>query len=232
MDPEDTKSEKYRTILAAAADVFNAEGYSTTTMDAVARRAGVSKGSIYNYFRSKDDLFRRIFSDAVEPDRQMVRQLVRQDLSPMEKIDRLLERWYSRLENYKQIGALVLEFWAAAARRNRPGRTGGTLDETYAEMKWYVAEIIQQGVRKGMFRTEISPTTAAAILMGMLNGIIVQVILDFGVEVNDELSAAVRRAVRTALAAGNPRVGTETNSQSERIEVQDDGENERQSPQR
>ncbi len=211
MAAEEHKSDKYRTILAAAAEAFNADGYSATTMDEVSRRAGVSKGSIYNYFQNKEDLFRQIFSEAVGPDYHVVENLVDQDLSPTEKIDRLLERWYSRLDNYKQIGALVLEFWAASARRNRPGRTSKTLDKTHAEMKEHIAKIIEQGIRSGEFRSEISPTTAAALLMGMLNGIIVQIILDLGVDVNEELAASIKRAVRMALSARGNIAGNSNN---------------------
>ncbi|NUP32209.1 MAG: helix-turn-helix transcriptional regulator, partial [Streptomycetaceae bacterium] len=43
-------------LLAAARDLFAAEGYGGTSLDAVCARAGVSKGALYHHFRNKEDL--------------------------------------------------------------------------------------------------------------------------------------------------------------------------------
>lgn len=51
---------KTRAILAAASDLFLAQGLQQTSMDAIAARAGVSKQTLYTHFRNKDDLFRTV----------------------------------------------------------------------------------------------------------------------------------------------------------------------------
>ncbi len=52
-------------ILASAQKVFDAHGYAATTVEAVAEGAGIAKGSIYNYFESKQELFRAVFTEAL-----------------------------------------------------------------------------------------------------------------------------------------------------------------------
>jgi AcrR family transcriptional regulator len=55
-----------QSILAAAEKVFGDCGYAATTMEAVADKAGISKGSIYNYFKNKHDLFKSLFTGAFQ----------------------------------------------------------------------------------------------------------------------------------------------------------------------
>ncbi len=55
------KEEKARQIIAHATIVFAERGYNATTIDAIAERAGIAKGSVYQYFKSKTDLFFAVF---------------------------------------------------------------------------------------------------------------------------------------------------------------------------
>ena len=54
---EGQDSEKRRQILDGAREVFRAKGYEGASMDAIAKAAGVSKGTLYVYFTNKDELF-------------------------------------------------------------------------------------------------------------------------------------------------------------------------------
>ena len=62
---DSTQGGRREEILAAAEKVFEANGYAAATIDAVAAAAGVAKGSIYNYFKSKQDLFTQLFSELI-----------------------------------------------------------------------------------------------------------------------------------------------------------------------
>jgi len=55
-DPNDPKERKKQRILDAATDLFVDQGYRKTSMDEVAREAGVAKGTLYLYFKNKSDL--------------------------------------------------------------------------------------------------------------------------------------------------------------------------------
>ena len=60
----ETESPKRQAVLEAAADLFIAQGYGAVSMDAIARAANVSKATLYAYFRSKDQLFATIITEA------------------------------------------------------------------------------------------------------------------------------------------------------------------------
>lgn len=55
------RSGTYARILDAALELFAENGFHTTTIDKIARKAGISKGLIYNHFKSKDDLLNAVF---------------------------------------------------------------------------------------------------------------------------------------------------------------------------
>jgi AcrR family transcriptional regulator len=60
---EDIRGEKRKLILDAAMSLFAERGYASTSMEQIARRAGISKGLIYNYFSGKEGLLKSIFCD-------------------------------------------------------------------------------------------------------------------------------------------------------------------------
>lgn len=61
-------------IIAAALEVFADKGFAGAKLDDIAERAGVSKGALYLYFETKDDIFRAVIRDAVAPNFEAVRQ--------------------------------------------------------------------------------------------------------------------------------------------------------------
>ena len=54
-------------IIAAALEVFSERGFARARLDDIAKAAGVSKGALYLYFETKQDLFKAVVQDAVEP---------------------------------------------------------------------------------------------------------------------------------------------------------------------
>jgi AcrR family transcriptional regulator len=63
---EAIRAEKRQLILEVAMRLFAEEGYERTSVDKIAKEAGFSKGLMYNYFKSKDDLLKEIFKTGVQ----------------------------------------------------------------------------------------------------------------------------------------------------------------------
>src|ERR687894_330345 len=63
LDAEEIRVPKPRAILDAAAELFLAQGFASVSMDAVARRAGVSKATLYAHFPGKDALFAAVVAE-------------------------------------------------------------------------------------------------------------------------------------------------------------------------
>src|SRR3569623_1190147 len=68
--------ERPREICAAALAIFADKGFAAARLEDIARRAGVSKGTLYLYFKDKEDLFRAVVRDTIAPNIQSVRGFV------------------------------------------------------------------------------------------------------------------------------------------------------------
>lgn len=84
-------AEKRSAILAAALEEFSASGFAATRLDDVAKRADVAKGTIYLYFRDKDDLFQNLIREMLTPLVGTIEQLHEADIPMRLLADHLAE---------------------------------------------------------------------------------------------------------------------------------------------
>ncbi len=187
-------------ILAAAEAVFAACGYAATTMEAVAAKAGIAKGSVYNYFQSKEALFEQVFTKAVSLLEADALGILSEPISASERLSRFLDYRCERLEDCSHIGRLVLEFWATAAREQQ-GALATTLREIFTRWRGRITEVLVEGVDNGEFTLQFDPPFVAALLLGLLDGIELESLLGFGPELNDQYRAALKESVLSALTA-------------------------------
>src|ERR1700741_1274961 len=61
------KADRPGEIVGAALEVFSEKGFAAAKLDDIARRAGVSKGAVYLYFETKEDIFRAVVAQAISP---------------------------------------------------------------------------------------------------------------------------------------------------------------------
>src|SRR5690349_15980293 len=99
--------DRPREICAAALDVFAEKGFAAAKLDEIARRAGVSKGTLYLYFEDKEDLFRAVVRDTVAPNVATIRQAVEAVDLPFQQIVRMLLPRFADLAATVPIGAMA-----------------------------------------------------------------------------------------------------------------------------
>jgi AcrR family transcriptional regulator len=194
--------ERKQAILRAAEKVIAVKGYNLATVDDIAAEAGLSKGSIYNYFQSKEDVFTQLFLQAVEEDQLKTAELVARDMPADEKLSTLLDEWYERFEHYKQYGRLLLEFWVTAAG-DPEGTFAQTLQELYQRYRRQVSSIFEQGRDEGRFELVSEPHVAASIFMAMIDGIGLQTLLGVRASFEAESRDAIRIGLLKALQPTN-----------------------------
>jgi AcrR family transcriptional regulator len=192
-------AQRREEILVAARECFDAHGYAETTMESVAEKAGLSKGSIYNYFQSKHDLFQHLFMEAFSDENAGFERLMAGAKSAREALTQMLDEWFHRLEHYSRIGRLFMEFWAVAAREH--GQFAEWFSETYHRWSRRLGQVIAEGARNGEFRQDFDPQTAAAIIIAVLDGITLQNIVIDSMNVDAEFRDSLKRGILTGLTA-------------------------------
>ncbi len=175
-------------IITAATTVFAQKGYFGTRMAEVARTAGIGKGTIYEYFRSKEDLFFAIFEQLMaESGDQMAAVAATISGSAAQRLeildDALIKAWLPKLDLY----GLVLEFWSATTASPIRLRFKEAFQAGYTEFRKMVSALIRAGMNSGEFDDAVHPEKIASALIGTWDALLLQAWLDPGF---DPLGAA------------------------------------------
>lgn len=101
------KAERPEEIVSAALEVFAERGFAAARLDDIAARAGVSKGAIYLYFATKEDIFRAVVEQSVAPDLDVIREAVATHPGPLAPLLRGFIATFSRLVAESPVGGIV-----------------------------------------------------------------------------------------------------------------------------
>jgi len=156
--------DKRDAILRAATEVFARHGYFQAQVADVARAAGVAAGTVYLYFRSKDDLlvsiFERTMREAIAEGRAALEGLA----DPRQRLERLARMHLERLGRDRDL-AVVFQVELRQSTKFME-RFSSTFLRDYIGM---LRETIVDGQKAGWFRADVNPTTAAKVLFGALD---------------------------------------------------------------
>jgi AcrR family transcriptional regulator len=110
---KDIPPQRRREILDAAAELFSQRGYHGVTVNAIAERAGISKGNLYWYFTSKQEVFYELFEYVAIPLFAPVVEILFEDGAPREKLVRVARACFDTAEANPEAVRLV---WQIAAQ--------------------------------------------------------------------------------------------------------------------
>jgi len=155
---------KHDAILRAATDVFAERGFFNAQVADVARAAGVAAGTVYLYFKSKDDLLVSIFERSMREGLANGRAAVARLDDPRERLVRLARAHLARLGADRNL-AIVFQVELRQSTKFME-RFSATLLRDYLGL---IREAIADGQRAGLFRTDVKATAMAKMLFGALD---------------------------------------------------------------
>jgi len=155
-------------ILAAAAQVFARKGFDRATTAAIARAAGVAEGTIYNYFRSKEELLVHIPRQLVQP---VLTPLLEQAApATPEELEAVLLRIGAAAVDRVRANTKFLKVFLSALPHLGPAAREAyvlhLLPPVYASAA--LERMLREGIRRGYLRGDLNPAIAARALPGML----------------------------------------------------------------
>ncbi len=201
------KATRRQQILEAAATVFAARGYAQATGDEIAEAAGVSKGTLYNYFESKQELFTQLFLSSVAEDEATIDEVVSRSTSARAKLEAVIGHWFQQFSRYHEMGRLVLEFWSTAAAEEEDGTFTQALQEMYGRYRERMTKIFKQGEASGEFELVYGPAMAAAVVLALFDGLGLHSMMGLGVKMDEKVMAAIQRGMLRALGAAGAEDG-------------------------
>jgi TetR/AcrR family fatty acid metabolism transcriptional regulator len=158
------RTDKRNALLRAAIDTFAAHGFFNAQVADVARAAGVAAGTVYLYFRGKDDLlisiFERTMKEAIADGRLSVGALT----DPIERLHEIARLHLGRLGRDR---ALAVVFQVELRQSTKfMERFSSTQLREYLGI---IRNVIADGQARQVFRSQISPTLAAKLFFGALD---------------------------------------------------------------
>lgn len=158
------RADKRDAILRAAIDIFAERGFFNAQVADVARAAGVAAGTVYLYFRSKDDLlvsiFDRTMKDAIAEGRAAAAYIE----DPRERLRRIARVHLTWLGRDRSL-AVVFQVELRQSTKFMERLSSTKLREYLGLMRTAFAD----GQAAGVFRRDLNPTTAAKALFGALD---------------------------------------------------------------
>lgn len=143
--PDDRPEE----ILEAAIGVFGEVGFARAKLEDVARRAGISKGTLYLYFDSKEALFREMIRTRVVTHVQRIEALLAESQgSARERLEQYIRRWWEVAQHPDMIGISRL---VGSEIANFPELARFFNDEVIARNRRLAKTIFDLGVARGEF---------------------------------------------------------------------------------
>lgn len=152
-------------IVAAAFEVFSEKGFAAARLDLIAARAGVSKGALYLYFETKEELFKAVVRDAVAPNLDGVRALLAAHPGPVSELLRLMFARVALVVTTTPLGGVAK--MVIGESRNFPELARIWHEDVVSRAVDLIAELIARGQAQGEFRPG-DPRLAALSLMGPL----------------------------------------------------------------
>ena len=151
-------------ILRAAIDVFADRGFFNAQVADVARAAGVAAGTVYLYFRSKDDILIQLFERTMREAFAEARAAVAEVLDPAERLQHLARLHLERLGRDRNL-AIVFQVELRQSVKFME-RLSSTLLRDYLG---HIRSAFADGQASGVFRADFNPTTAAKMFFGALD---------------------------------------------------------------
>ena len=172
---DQARQDKKNRIIEAAARVFVQKGYTGASVADIAVNAAIGKGTVYEYFDSKEDLFFAVFEWYIlSTGRQASVSISALGGSASERLMALSDSIMGMWDEIKDVFALTMEFWAASASSHMRDRFKAAFRQVYEEFRGIVSSLIREGIERGEFRPDVKPASIAAALVGTWDALFLQ----------------------------------------------------------
>jgi len=156
--------DKPQQIIEAAVRVFARKGYYNSRVSDIAREAGIAAGTIYLYFKTKDDILVTLFRDKMADFVGVLRKAIAGEADAASKIRRLVSLHFRILEESPDLAEVV----QVELRQGQKFFRGASSQEIGAYFA-LIGSVLEEGVAEGRFRAGLPVKVATKILFGAMD---------------------------------------------------------------
>jgi TetR/AcrR family fatty acid metabolism transcriptional regulator len=166
MSKSKDENKKVR-ILKAATKVFAMNGFTASKINQIAREAGVADGTIYLYFKNKDDLLKAVFEYSLDQFIPKMKQAIQEKVSPLDRLETFIQEHLHYIAKNREFSRLF-QYELQKAHPFLQDAENEKLKDYLHTLK----DIIDRGQNQGYFRANLNPWVIKHVLFGGISEIV------------------------------------------------------------
>ena len=156
-----------KSILDSATEVFAKTGFYKAKAIEIAHKANIAVGTIYNYFKNKDDILIAIFEERIGELTRSLKKTLQGIDDPDEKLETILESTMAMLQNDKEFAEVI----TIELRQSSKFFTS-TAMSSVIEFLDIITDVVKEGQRRGMYRVDIDARMVGLVLLGSFENLL------------------------------------------------------------
>jgi AcrR family transcriptional regulator len=186
---EAQRESRRQQILEAARRCFSRDGFHATTTAAIVRESGVSQGTLYLYFATKEDVIVALADDRRQGE-AFINALAQSEADPAQGLALLIELYGRSLAdaNRDELRRVGVQGWGEALRNDK---IRASVTQGHAAVRQEIVRLVQRGQTCGRFRADADPEALARTLIAVFQGLMLHTVLGETFDL-----AAIRRLLR------------------------------------
>lgn len=169
---ERDKLRRKNEIIDAAEKIFFSKGLAQSTMDDVAAEAEYSKGTLYLYFKSKEELYLAINERGLQIMESVFRKAISKQKKGLDKVRAIGNAYFSFSQKHADYFNAMLYYESRDIDLSDENSCAKACEKQGNITLEIVAQAIEKGIRDGSIRQDIDPFKAAVVLWGQSSGIV------------------------------------------------------------
>ncbi len=169
---EREKEQRRQDIIDAAEKVFFSKGIIESTMDDVAEQAELSKGTLYLYFQSKDELYFAVTKRGLDILTDMFKKAAKKEKRGIDKIHAIGKAYYAFSKKYPDYFQAMIYYDSRTCDFDDMSPMAIDCEKQGLNTLGFCADVLREGIEDGSIRSDIDPFKVAVILWGQTSGIL------------------------------------------------------------
>jgi len=166
------KENRKNAILKAARKLFFDKGFKNVTVESIAKKAELSKGSVYLYFKSKEDIYTQILLSDNEKFYKTMAGLMKEGQNPSEMLMGFANAYANYFLNDRELFRILMNYMLNTDHMNLPEEIDHLIVKATNKTIDIIEEIFTMGIRSGEFPPYIDLRQKRNAVWGLLNGTI------------------------------------------------------------
>jgi len=158
-------AETRKAILDSCRQLFAKHGFSTTSIDDIAKASGITKGAVYWHFTSKKELFEAILEQIRTRWQEVVQQPLSKETSPVARLEALFACY---LKLFTESPDICLFLQRILLEQHK--EFSSQVARVFAQTARFISRILEDGKDEGLFRADLNSLVTAHMILGSLSG--------------------------------------------------------------